>query len=90
MSATLIVRHTVADYDSWRKVYDEVDPLRAKHGCTAQRVMHIPGDPNDVAGTHDFPSVAQAEAFARDPALQEAMDRAGVTSVPRIEVFEDI
>jgi hypothetical protein len=90
MSATLIVRHTVADYDSWRKVYDEVDPLRAKHGCTAQRVMHVPGDANDVAGTHDFPTVAQAEAFAADPALREAMDRAGVTGVPRIEVFEDI
>ncbi len=90
MSATLIVRHTVADYDSWRKVYDEVDPLRAQYGCTAQRVMHVPGDPNDVAGTHDFPTVAQAEAFAADPALREAMDRAGVTGAPRIEVFEDI
>jgi hypothetical protein len=90
MSATLIIRHTVADYDSWRKVYDDVDPLRAKHGCTAQRVMHVPGDPNDVAGTHDFPTVAQAEAFAGDPELTEAMGRAGVTGAPRIEVFEDI
>jgi hypothetical protein len=90
MSATLIVRHTVADYASWRKVYDEVEPLRAQYGCTAQRVMHVPGDPNDVAGTHDFPTVAQAQGFADDPKLRAAMERAGVTSAPRIEVFEDI
>jgi hypothetical protein len=90
MSATFIVRHTIADYDSWRKVYDEVEPLRAQHGCTAKRVMHIPGNPNDVAGIHDFPTVAQAEAFANDPALRAAMERSGVTSDPRIEVFEDL
>lgn len=89
MSATFVVRHTVADYVSWRKVFEEVEPLRAKHGCTAHRVMHVPGDRNDVAGTHDFPTVAQAEAFARDPDLKAAMDRSGVTSVPRIEIFEN-
>jgi hypothetical protein len=90
MSATLIVRHTVADYASWRKVYDEVEPLRVKHGYTAQRVMHVPGHPNEVAGTHDFPTVAQAEAFANDPELTAAMERSGVTGTPRIEVFKDI
>jgi hypothetical protein len=90
MSATMIIRHTVADYGSWRKVYDEVEPLRVKHGYTAQRVMRLPDNPNDVAGTHDFPTVAQAEAFANDPELQAAMGRAGVTGTPRIEIFEDI
>jgi hypothetical protein len=90
MSATLFVRHSVADYDSWRKVYDEVEPLRAQYGCTAQRVMHVPGNPNEVAGTHDFPTVAQAQGFADDPKLREAMERSGVTGDPRIEVFENI
>lgn len=90
MSAMLFVRHTVSDYASWRKVFDEVEPLRVRHGCTAKRVMHIPGNPNDVAGTHDFPTVAQAEAFANDPELRAAMERGGVTGEPRIEVFEDL
>lgn len=90
MSATLVVRHTVSDYAAWRKVYDEVEPLRAQYGCTAQRVMHVPGNPNDVAGTHDFPTVDQAQGFANDPKLRAAMERAGVTGEPRIEVFENI
>ena len=43
MSATLAVRHNVRDYAAWRKVYDELETLRARHGCTAHRVMRIAG-----------------------------------------------
>jgi quinol monooxygenase YgiN len=88
MSATLIVRHNVADFAAWRKVYSEVDAVRAKHGCTSERVLQSPSDPNDVVATHEFPSVAQAEAFAGDPALGAAMQRAGVVGAPRVEIFQ--
>jgi hypothetical protein len=90
MSATLFVRHTVADYDTWRKAYDGADSLRAKHGCTAESVMRTPGDPNDVAATHEFPTLEQAEAFVNDPELKAGMEQGGVTGQPRIEIFENI
>ena len=90
MSATIACRHTVADYAAWRAVYDEVEPIRAAHGCTAQAVRSLPTDPNDVFVTHEFPSVGQAEAFAGDPDFAAAMQRAGVTSAPRIEIFESV
>ena len=89
MSAILTVRHQVSDYAAWRKVYDEVEPLRAQYGCTAQRVLRLPEDGNDLFVTHEFPGTAQASAFAGDPALREAMDRAGVQGPPRIEIFTD-
>jgi hypothetical protein len=89
MSATLFVRHTVADYDTWRKAYDGADSLRAKHGCTGERVMRVPGDSNDVAATHEFPTLAQAEAFVNDPDLKAGMEQGGVTGPPRIEIFEN-
>jgi len=88
MSATLIVRHTVADYAAWRIVYDEVDALRTTYGCTGQRVLQVPGEPNDVVAIHEFPTVDQAQGFTDDPALKEAMGRGGVNSAPRIEIFE--
>jgi len=88
MSATLLVRHTVTDYAAWRAVYDEVDDLRVSHGCTAQQVLQLPGDPNDVLAIHEFPTVDQARSFTDDPALKEAMGRGGVSSAPRIEIFE--
>lgn len=90
MSATLVVRHSVADYATWRAVYDEVATIRAQHGCTAQQVLRLPTDANDVFITHEFPSVAQAEAFKIDAGLGAAMQRAGVTSAPRIEIFESV
>ena len=90
MSATLTVRHTVEDYAAWRKVYDEADVLRAQHGCTADRVMRLPADGNDLFLLHDFPTVEQAESVAHDPALVETMGRAGVRGVPQIEIFTDV
>ena len=87
MSATLIVRHPVKDFDAWKSVYDEVGTLRDQHGCTYERVLRLPSDGNDVVAIHDFPTVEQAEAFAADPALKAAMERSGVAGAPRIEIF---
>jgi hypothetical protein len=88
MGATLAVRHTVADYAAWRPVYDSLEPLRAEYGCTGQRVSRDPSDANDLFITHDFPTVEQAAGFANDPKLKDGMQSAGVTSAPRIEIFE--
>ncbi len=90
MSATLAIRHHVRDYAAWRKVSDELELLRAQHGCIAQRVMRLPDDGNELFGTHDFTAAEQAGSFARDPELREAMGRAGVEGAPRIEIFTDV
>lgn len=87
MSATLVVRHKVQDYDAWRPVYDSLEPLREQHGCTGKRVLQLPDNANDVLITHDFPSLEQANSFASDPALGEGMQRAGVEGRPQIEIF---
>ena len=89
MSATLAIRHHVRDYATWRKAYDETEPLRAQYGCTAHRVLRLAEDGNDLFVTHEFSNTAQASGFAGDPGLREAMDRAGVEGMPRIEIFTD-
>jgi len=88
MTAVLTARHTVADFGAWHVVYTSLDPLRAEHGCTADHVYHLPGEPLDVFVVHQFPTLAQAQAFAGDPALATAMKSGGVVSAPRIEIFE--
>lgn len=88
MSATLTVRHSVADFATWLVVYEEADAIRERHGCTDARVYRLPADGNVVFVTHDFPTVTQADAFAHDPDLRAAMERGGVNSAPRIEIFE--
>lgn len=84
--ALTIVKHSVNDYAAWKTAYDEVQPLRDKHGVTAANVLQNPADANDVTVLHWFPSASAAEAFTSDPGLKEAMQRAGVAGPPRIEI----
>lgn len=52
--------------------------------------MRAPDNANDVFILHDFPTAAQAEAFANDPALKAGTEKAGVSGPPRIEISESI
>jgi len=84
--ALSIVKHPVTDYGAWRTVYEEVQPLRDKHGVSAADVLQDPANPNEITVLHWFPSVDNAQAFAADPGLKDAMARAGVSAPPRIEI----
>lgn len=88
-TATLIVRHRVEDYGSWRSVYETVEGLRQQHGCTDAEVLVDPSDKQEVFVLHRFPTVAQAQAFAGSSELREAMGRAGVAGAPRLEIAEE-
>ncbi|HZP30711.1 MAG TPA: cyclase [Acidimicrobiia bacterium] len=84
--ALIIVNHEVNDYATWRAGYEDVQPLRDRHGVTAANVLQDPADPNNVTVLHWFPSVAQAQAFVGAPELRDAMQKAGVAGPPRIEI----
>ena len=80
----MFVRHNVADYDAWRKVYDEFDEERRPMGVTGDAVFQSVDDPNDVTVWHDFAGVDEARAFVSSDALRNAMQRAGVQGEPQI------
>jgi hypothetical protein len=90
MSATLVVRHRVKDYDAWLSVYKGLEPLRFQHGCIGDRVLCIPDDPNEVLVLHEFPSFEAARGFAFDPALGAGMKHGGVDGTPDIEIFTSV
>jgi hypothetical protein len=82
--ATLFVRHTVADYAAWRRIFDGFAPTQEAMGVTDKAVYRAADDPNDITVTHDFATVDAAKAFAGSPELKAAMHDAGVTSAPTI------
>jgi hypothetical protein len=82
--ATVFVKHKVADYTAWRKVYDEFDGTRQAKGVTAQAVYQSADDPNDITVTHDFGSITAARAFVDSKELHDTMRRAGVVGAPTI------
>ena len=92
MSATLIVRHPVTDYATWRATYDSaaMSAIHAKHGATDSEVLRAPDDANDITVIHRLATAAAANELANDPDLKAAMMNGGVAGPPRIEIFESV
>ena len=82
--ATLFVRHTVADYAAWRRIFDSFAPTQAAMGVTDKAVYQAADDANEITVMHDFATVEEAKAFAGSAELKAAMQDAGVTSAPTI------
>ena len=86
---TVAVRHRVANYDTWKLGYDGHGVVRKELGCTGEMLLRDASNPNEVLVLTFWPTAADAQAFATDPRLPEAMQSAGVVSEPRIEIYEE-
>ena len=82
--ATLFVKHSVADFGTWKKAYDDFNAERQSMGVTSHGVYQLDGNPNDVTVYHEFDTMESAKAIAGSPQLKEAMGRAGVQGAPDI------
>jgi hypothetical protein len=80
----MFVCHEVANYEKWRKVYDEFGGERSGFGVVGDAVGRSVENGNEVTVTHDFGSLEEAKAFIESPRLKEAMQTAGVTGQPTI------
>jgi len=67
MSATLIARQKVSEYDGWRKAYDSAETIRDRHGCTGESVLRSPKDHNLVFITHQFRRWSRQKPLPRTP-----------------------
>lgn len=85
----MCVQHKVADFDSWKSVFDEQGDSRKAHGAVGHRVLRRGDDANSVMVLTEFPERAMAESYVADPALGAAMGRAGVEGAPEIGFWED-
>jgi hypothetical protein len=59
MSAFIITRIQVGDYDAWRPMFDQDRP-RAREKAKIQRVFRTVGDPNNVFIFLEFDSLDDA------------------------------
>jgi len=92
MTSTIaLVRHRVADFDAWRKVYDGFAPIQAERGVQSHQVLRSIESPNEVIVTHTFDSPEVARAFFATPELKEAMSKAGVKADSvEISYFDEV
>ncbi len=78
----LIVQHQVRDYDARKRIFDETWPCAHVTARPATSSAGASAIPTSITPVRHLPSREQAEAFAADPALKEAMDLAGAISKP--------
>ena len=74
MSAFVITRIQVGDYDTWRPMFDQDRP-RAREKAKAQRVFRRVDDPNHVFVFLEFASAEDAEEAGRRLAESGVLDR---------------
>lgn len=74
MSAFIITRIQVGEYDTWRAMFDRDGP-RAREKAKAQRVFRSVDDPNHVFVLLEFASVADAEEARRRLVESGVLDR---------------
>lgn len=84
---TLLVQHQVQNFDDWKAGFENHESNRRQHGSTGHRVLR---DGDAVAILIDFPDTTAAQGFATDPALKEAMSKAGVIGAPAISYLDDV
>ena len=81
--ATTFVRHTVSNYKTWRKVYDDFAPVQKRRALRLKRYRAV-DNPNDITVTHEFSTVEAAQAFVKSEELKQAMQNAAVVGAPTI------
>lgn len=84
------IGHTVKDYGTWRKAFDNDSAARLANGLQFMVIGREEGDPNNLMVVLQANDVAKAKAFAADPRLKEVMDKNGVISKPEINYWHVI
>lgn len=82
--AALMVRHPVADFDSWKKGFDDHEGARKEAGILGHHLNRSRDDPNDVSIYMAVSDITRARAFADSAELAQAMQDVGVTGPPEI------
>ncbi|RPJ81823.1 MAG: cyclase [Acidobacteria bacterium] len=77
-----LVRHRVQNFDSWKRVYDEHAPARAKAGLRELQLLRTTDDANDLVILFEAEDLKKAHAFRNSQELREAMQKAGVMGTP--------
>ena len=84
INETMVVRHKVKDYNTWRPAYDGHEKSRVSAGITNGRVFRRAEDPNELVVLLDVTDVARARSWAGSDDLKAAMQKAGVLGQPAI------
>ena len=83
----IIIQHQVADFDTWRPIYEADRPGRQAAGVSDIAVLRDADDPNSVWIVHEG-DPALIGPMMSDPDRAAKMQEGGVTTPPTVYVAE--
>ena len=86
MAAYTIATHPVKDFNAWKAIFDQFEPIRKEAGERSAVVLRHADDPNMVTVINTWDSIETPQAFLNREELKAGMAEAGVT-VPPTMIF---
>ncbi len=82
------VSHKVANYDNWKKVFDEHEGIRTEAGLELRAISTNADDPLYVNVMFATDDIAKAKDLINSDELKKRMQKGGVNSEPILTVFK--
>lgn len=76
----VLIIHEVADYESWKNVFDGAAGIRREAGERSYQVLRYQSDPNKIVHFSAWTSIEDARHFFESPKLVKIRAEAGVKS----------
>lgn len=86
----LFIHHKVANYATWRPVFDGLEDDRRAAGSSGHQVFRNAADPNEIVVIETYGTLEQAQNWSQSSTIREAMQRAGVVSQPELLFLEEV
>ena len=89
MAAYTIATHPVRDFDAWKAIFDQFEPIRKEAGERSAVVLRHADDPNMVTVINTWVSIEAFQALFNREELKARMAEAGVTAPPTITIANE-
>ena len=86
----MIIKHRVADFDTWHKIYQQHSAMRSAAGTLSSIVSQSENDPNQVTIFFEVESLDRAREFLGSEDLAQTMTGAGVLDQPSVEFLGSV
>jgi heme-degrading monooxygenase HmoA len=86
----VLVRHEVADYQTWKAVFDAALDWRHRQGEHSCRLFHEAGSVDTLIVLFEWDTLEKARTFFGSDELKAQMAKAGVKGQPRVEFVTEM
>ncbi len=80
----MLVRHKVADFSRWKRVFDAHAAAQQASGMKVEKVLRNIDEPNEVFLLFKVSQIEKARAFVSSPEVPQAMQDSSVLDDPDI------